>query len=183
MNGLVLPYGGRTPRLAPDVFVAATAAVVGDAEIGAASSVWFGATVRGDMGLIRIGAGTNIQDGSVIHVTSGGGDVSIGDEVTVGHLAIVHACTLADLCLIGMGACLLDGVTVETRAMVAAGALVTPGKRVPGGQLWAGSPARYKRDLTAGEIDEIAESARHYAALAADYRAATPLPRPGSSAR
>ena len=171
MSGLVLPHRGRTPRLAGDVFVAGNAAVVGDVEIGAGSSVWFGATVRGDLAEIRIGLRTNIQDGSVVHVTAGSPGVSIGDDVTVGHLAIIHACTLEDVCLVGMGACLMDGATVESRAMVAAGALVAPGKRVPSGQLWAGAPARYRRDLTDREIDEIAESARHYAELAAEYKA------------
>jgi carbonic anhydrase/acetyltransferase-like protein (isoleucine patch superfamily) len=158
------------PKIAEDVFVAPNAAVIGNTEIGAGASVWFAASVRGDLNEIRIGARTNVQDGAVVHVTPETGPTHIGDDVTIGHLAILHACTLEDLCLIGMGACLLDGVVVERHAMVAAGALVTPGKRVPSGQLWAGSPAKHMRDLSQQEIAEIAESADHYRELAIEYR-------------
>ena len=171
MSGLILPYRGRRPAIAKGVFVAPNAAVIGDTEIGAGSSVWFSATVRGDVQEIRIGAHTNVQDGAVIHVTRETGPTHIGDDVTVGHLAVLHACTLENLCLIGMSACLLDGVVVERHAMVAAGALVTPGKRIPSGQLWAGRPARHMRDLSEQEIAEIAESAEHYHDLAAEYLA------------
>lgn len=172
MTGLVLPYRGRMPSIADGVFIAANASVIGDTEIGPGASVWFAATVRGDVQSIRIGARTNIQDGAVVHVTRETGPTRIGDDVTIGHAAILHACTLEDLCLIGMGACLLDGVVVERGAMVAAGALVTPGKRVPSGQLWAGRPAKPMRELREQEIDDIAESAAHYGSLAAEYLAA-----------
>jgi carbonic anhydrase/acetyltransferase-like protein (isoleucine patch superfamily) len=171
-GGVVMPYKGITPTLAGDVYIAPTAAVIGDVHIGAGSSVWFAATVRGDVNEIRIGARTNVQDGSTIHVTTGGHGTYIGDDVTVGHNAILHACTIENLCLIGMGACLMDGVVVESRAMVAAGALVTPNKRIPAGQLWAGSPARFMRALKEDELAELEESARHYAELAAEYRRA-----------
>jgi gamma-carbonic anhydrase len=169
-GGVVMPYKGITPTIAADVYVAPTAAVIGDVHIGAGSSIWFAATVRGDVNEIRIGARTNVQDGSTIHVTTGGHGTYIGDDVTIGHNAIIHACTIESLCLIGMGACLMDGVVVESRAMVAAGALVTPNKRVPAGQLWGGAPARYMRALKEQELAELAESARHYAELAAHYR-------------
>ncbi|MSP21054.1 MAG: gamma carbonic anhydrase family protein [Alphaproteobacteria bacterium] len=169
-TGIVLPYKGVAPALAPDVFIAPTAAVIGDTHIGAGSSVWFAATVRGDVNEIRIGARTNIQDGTTVHVTTGGHGTYIGNDVTVGHNAIIHACTIEDLCLIGMGACLMDGVVVEKNAMVAAGALVTPNKRIPSGQLWAGAPARFMRVLLPEELAEIAESAQHYADLAQAYR-------------
>ena len=165
----VLAHHGVTPVLGAGVFVAGNATVIGDTVIGPGSSVWYAATVRGDVNEIRIGARTNIQDGTVIHVTTGGHGTYVGDDVTVGHLAILHACTLEDRVLIGMGACLMDGAVVEHDAMVAAGALLTPGKRVPSGELWAGSPARHKRDLTPEEIADIAHSAVHYAELAASY--------------
>lgn len=172
MAGLILPYRGVVPTLAPDVWVAPNAAVIGDAEIGAGSGVWFACTVRGDVNEIRIGAGTNIQDGTVIHVSKDGQGTYIGDGVTIGHAAIVHACTLGDGCFIGMQACIMDDAEVEAGAMVAAGALVTPGKRVLSGQLWTGRPARHTRDLTEREAAYIPESACRYAALAADYLAA-----------
>ena len=165
----VLPHHGVAPVLAADVFVAVNATVIGDTVIGAASSVWYAATVRGDVNEIRIGARTNVQDGTVIHVTTDGHGTYVGDDVTIGHLAILHACTLEDRVLIGMGACLMDGAVVEHDAMVAAGALLTPGKRVPSGQLWAGSPAKHKRNLTPEEIADIARSAAHYAELAASH--------------
>ena len=166
----MLAFGDQVPRIGDDVFVAAGAVVIGDTEIGAGSSIWFNAVVRGDVNEIRIGAGTNIQDGTIVHVTTDGHGTYIGNDVTVGHNAIIHACTIHDRSLIGMGACLLDGAVVESGAMVAAGALVTPGKTVPSGQLWAGSPARFMRDLNAAGLAEIEESASHYADLARAYR-------------
>lgn len=169
-GGVVMPYKGVTPTLAADVYIAPTAAVIGDVHIGAGSSVWFAATVRGDVNEIRIGARTNVQDGCTIHVTTGGHGTYVGDDVTIGHNAILHACTIENRCLIGMGACLMDGVVVERGAMVAAGALVTPNKRILAGQLWAGSPARFMRALKENELAELEESARHYAELAAEYR-------------
>ncbi len=126
--------------------------------------------MRGDVNEIRIGARTNVQDGTTVHVTTGGHGTYIGNDVTIGHNAIIHACTIEDLCLIGMGACLMDGVVVEKNAMVAAGALVTSNKRVPSGQLWAGSPAKFMRTLRPAELTEIAASAHHYAELAQAYR-------------
>ncbi len=168
-SGVVMSHKGITPKIASDVFIAPTAAVIGDVHIGAGSSVWFAATVRGDVNEIRIGARTNVQDGTTIHVTTGGHGTYIGDDVTIGHNAIIHACTIENLCLIGMGACLMDGVVVESKAMVAAGALVTPNKRIPSGQLWAGSPAKFMRALKENELAELEESAHHYAELAAEY--------------
>src|SRR5690606_27614238 len=123
----------------------------GDVTVGAETGIWFGCVLRGDVDRIRIGARTNIQDGTVVHVSHRDGPTVIGDEVTVGHLALLHACTLEDRSFVGMKACVMDGAVVESGAMVAAGALVTPGKRVPSGQLWAGSPARPMRDLTEAE--------------------------------
>lgn len=169
-GGLVLPYRDLWPTLHDSVFVAATATVIGDVAIGANSSLWFGAVVRGDVNEIRIGAGSNVQDGTIIHVTKGGRGTYIGDGVTVGHAAVLHACTLEDASFVGMGATLLDGVVVETGGMVAAGALVPPGKRVRAGELWAGSPAKAMRALKPAEAANIPETAARYAALAREYR-------------
>ncbi len=172
MSGLLLPYRGRRPRLAADVFIAPGASLIGDVEIGAGSSVWFACVVRGDVNVVRIGAGSNLQDGSVIHVSRReGGRTTIGDHVTIGHMALIHACTLEDGSFVGMRAVIMDEAVVESGAMVAAGALVTPGKRVPSGQLWAGSPARFLRDLKPDELDLITYLSEHYAKLAAAYLA------------
>ena len=170
MTGIVQPYRGILPTIHPSVFIAPTAAVIGDVHIGPETNIWYGTVVRGDVNHIRIGARTNLQDGTMVHVTGGGHATYIGDDITVGHHAILHACTLEDLCFIGMQACVMDGAVVESRAMVAAGALVTPGKRVPSGQLWAGNPARYKRDLTEEEIGYFPVSATKYAKLGQEYR-------------
>ena len=172
MTGFVLPYRNRLPKIADDVFIAPTASVIGNVEIGSRSSIWFGTVVRGDVNEIRIGDNTNIQDNTVIHVTRNGLGTYIGSGVTVGHMAILHACTLEDGSFIGMGAKLLDGVVVETDAMVAAGSLVTMGKRVKRGELWAGSPARCLRQLTPEERRSFPDINAHYADLAAEYRTA-----------
>lgn len=171
---MILKYKNIEPTVDPTAFIAPTAAVIGDVEIGAGSSIWSGCTVRGDVERIRIGRDTNVQDNSVIHTTSArdgnpGIPTLIGDGVTVGHGAILHACTLEDGCFIGMQALVMDGAVVETGAMVAAGALVAPGKRVKAGELWAGRPAKFTRPLRPAEADWIPRSAVHYAKLAADY--------------
>jgi carbonic anhydrase/acetyltransferase-like protein (isoleucine patch superfamily) len=155
------------------VFVAPTAAVIGNVVVGPGSSLWYQVVVRGDVNSIRIGANVNLQDGTVVHVSRrpGGGTI-IGDDVTAGHLVLIHACTIEPRAFIGMRATVMDGAVVESDAMVAAGALVTPGKRVARGQLWAGQPARFMRDLTAEEIAYNAATAAHYRGLAAEHRAA-----------
>ncbi|HEX6981048.1 MAG TPA: gamma carbonic anhydrase family protein [Alphaproteobacteria bacterium] len=172
MSGLVLPYRDHVPRVAEGAFIAPNATVIGDVEIGPESSLWYGVIVRGDVNKIRIGARTNIQDGSMIHCTGMGGDFPtiIGDDVTIGHMVVLHGCTLEDKCMIGIKACVLDGAVVESGAMVAAGALVTPGKRVKRGELWGGSPARKLRDLTPDDIALIERLPGRYAALAAEHR-------------
>lgn len=163
------PYKGVMPKIAADVFIAPGAHVIGDVEIGAGSSVWFNAVIRGDVEPIRIGARTNIQDGTVIHVSDGLCPAIIGDDVLIGHKALLHGCTLEDRCMVSMGATVMDEAVVETGAMVAAGALVTPRKRVPTGQLWGGSPAAYMRDLNEAEMAFIVEGPRHYGELARAY--------------
>ncbi len=167
---LFLPYRTKTPVIAPDAFVAQNAAIIGDVVVGAESSIWYGCTVRGDVNNIIIGTRTNIQDGSVIHVSSYTQGTYVGDDVTVGHSALLHACTIGNRVLVGMQACVMDDAQVGDDTIIAAGALVTPGKIVPSGQLWAGRPARYIRDLTDQDREMIAVSAQKYAELAAEYR-------------
>jgi carbonic anhydrase/acetyltransferase-like protein (isoleucine patch superfamily) len=169
-RGLVIPFGGKTPQLAPDVWIAPTAVVTGDLVMGAGCSVWYGAVIRADVHAVRIGEGTNVQDGAVLHVTTGKWPLMIGNRVTIGHRAVLHGCTVEDESLIGMGAIVLDGAVVETGAMVAAGALVSPGKRVTSGWLWAGVPARPVRELTAEEKRYLGWSSTHYTKLAAQYK-------------
>lgn len=169
MSGVILPFKGAVPKIAATAFIAPTAAVIGDVVIGAGSSIWFATVVRGDVHEIRIGERTNIQDGTVVHVTRGKSGTYIGSGITIGHGAILHACTLGDDCFIGMGATVMDGVVVESGAMVAAGALVTPGKRVKAGELWAGSPAKFLRPLSDAEIAFFPQSAQGYVDLAAEY--------------
>ena len=166
----ILPYGGKAPRLAASAFLAEGSVVVGDVEIGDASSLWFGAIVRGDVNHVRIGARTNVQDQSMVHVTGGTHPTVVGDEVTVGHRAVLHGCTVHDRCLIGIGAIVLDGAVVGPDAMVGAGALVPPGMVVPPGKLVLGAPARVKRDLTPEELASLRSSAARYAGYAAVYR-------------
>ncbi len=156
------------PEIAPSAFVDDSAVVTGNVVIGADSSVWPMCSVRGDIHSIRIGERSNIQDGSILHVTHdsefapGGNALSIGDDVTVGHNAVIHACTVEDLCLIGMGSVILDGAVIKAGAMVGAGSLVSPGKVLEGGYLWLGSPAKRARELSDREKAFLAYSAAHY---------------------
>lgn len=166
----ILPFGDMHPAIAPDAFVAPNATVIGDTEIGARSSIWFGVVIRGDVNSIRIGSDTNIQDGSVVHVTRAKFATEIGSGVTIGHLALVHGCRLEDNCFVGMQATVMDGCVIEGQGMLAAGALLTPGKRIAAGELWAGRPAKLMRRLDTDELRNITETAAHYARLAAAYR-------------
>lgn len=176
MAAIIQAFGEAYPEIAGDAFIADGSAIIGDVKIGAESSIWFGAILRGDVNYIRIGARTNIQDGTIIHVTTHGNPTLIGDEVTVGHGAVLHACTLEDRSFIGMRACLLDGVVVEEGGMVAAGALVTENKRVKRGELWAGVPAKPMRMMSEEEIAAIGKSATHYAKIALAYRGGPAYP-------
>jgi carbonic anhydrase/acetyltransferase-like protein (isoleucine patch superfamily) len=166
-----LPFRDRQPRISPDAWVAANAVIIGDTEIAAGANIWFGCVLRGDIAPIHVGVNTNIQDGTVVHVSSKLKEgTRIGANVTIGHMALIHACTLEDASFVGMKACVMDGAVVETGAWVAAGAVVTPGKRVPTGQLWAGTPAKYLRDLTPEEARYIEHLPKQYARLAQEYR-------------
>lgn len=162
---------GKRPVLGRGVFLAETCAVIGDVELGDEASVWYGAVVRGDVMPIRIGARTNIQDNTVIHVTSGKYGTVIGADCTIGHAAIIHACTVEEFCLVGMGATLLDGCVIGRGSFVGAGALVTPGTVIPPGSLVLGSPAKVKRPITDDEREQIEYGAAHYVELTRDYLA------------
>jgi len=163
------PFKGISPQLGRDVFIVDSAEVIGDVQIGERSSLWFNVVVRGDVNFIRIGQRTNIQDGSVVHVTHKKHPTVIGDDVTIGHNVTLHGCRVGHRCLIGMGAVIMDAAIVEDDAMVAAGALVTPGTVVKSGSLYAGSPARLKRQLTAEEITGLKQSAENYLSYVAAY--------------
>jgi len=173
MSGLIIPFDGHVPQIAADAFIAPTATIIGDVEIGTASSVWYGCTVRGDVNHIRIGHSSNIQDHTVIHVDRRKFPAIIGDHVLVGHMCIIHGCTLEDGSFVGMNATVMDGCVVESGGMVAAGALLTPGKRVGRGELWGGRPAKFMRNLTDEQIAGFREATDHYARLAARHKAAT----------
>ncbi len=166
----VYSLGALSPTVAPDVFIAPGAQVIGDVTIGAGSSIWFNCVLRGDGNFIRIGERTNIQDGSVVHITRKTHGTTIGNDVLVGHMAIIHGCTLEDSSFVGLGAIVMDACVIETDAMLAAGALLTPGKRIERGQMWAGRPAKYVRDLTADEIARNRAGSAGYATLAQHFR-------------
>ncbi len=168
----VLPWNGKVPCLAPDVWIADGVCLIGDVSIGSGSSVWYNSVIRADVHWIRIGEGTNVQDLCVLHVTHERFPLSIGNNVTVGHRAIVHGARIEDCVLIGMGACVLDGAHIEPYSIVAAGAVVRPGMHVPSGVLVAGVPARVVRELTPEERKQLEWSAQHYRELAAQYRQA-----------
>jgi carbonic anhydrase/acetyltransferase-like protein (isoleucine patch superfamily) len=171
----VRPYLDATPRLGAGVYVDPAALVIGDVVLGDDASLWPFAVARGDVHYIRIGARTNVQDGAVLHVTHdgeytpGGFPLVIGDDVTIGHGAIVHACTVHDACLIGMNATVLDGAIVGKHSMIGAGAVVPPGKIVGEGELWVGNPARKVRLMSELEIERLYYSARHYVKLKNNY--------------
>jgi len=169
LTPVILPYEGTLPRIAAPSFVAPGVVLVGDVTIAEEASIWFGCVLRGDVNDIRIGARTNIQDGTVVHVASNGQGAHVGARVTVGHMALIHACTIEDDAFIGMKACVMDDAVVESGAMVAAGAVVTPGKRVIAGQLWAGIPAKPVRALTEAERAANRRSADHYWTVAQRY--------------
>jgi carbonic anhydrase/acetyltransferase-like protein (isoleucine patch superfamily) len=163
------PHKGVWPTLGRDVFVAPGARIIGDVVLGDQSSVWFNCVLRGDVHQVRIGARSNIQDGTVIHVTRRNHGTFIGEDVLIGHMALVHGCTLERGAFVGMGAVIMDGCVIEEDGMIAAGGMLTPGKRIGARQMWAGRPARYVRDLTADELKYHADAVAHYVRLAKSY--------------
>lgn len=163
-------YKDQSPRLAPDVFVAPGAVVIGDVEIGAGSSVWFGTVIRGDVHHIRIGERTNIQDQCMLHVTGGRFPLVLGNDCTLGHRVTLHGCTLEDFAFIGIGATVLDNCRVGEFAMLGAGSLLPPGKEIPARKLAIGSPAKVVRDITPEEEAMIRRTAASYRERGAEYR-------------
>ncbi|HLM54318.1 MAG TPA: gamma carbonic anhydrase family protein [Pseudoxanthomonas sp.] len=174
------PYLGRLPTLGQRVHVDHAATVIGAVELGDDVSIWPGCVLRGDVNHIRIGARTNVQDGSIVHVShhspynDAGRPTLIGEDVTIGHGTIVHACAIGNRCLIGMGVRILDGASVATHGFVGAGAVVGPGKRVGEAELWLGNPARFARHLSDREIESLLYSAQHYVRLKDQYLQSAP---------
>jgi carbonic anhydrase/acetyltransferase-like protein (isoleucine patch superfamily) len=167
---MILTVAGKTPALGSRVWLAPDATLIGDVVLGDRASVWFGSVLRGDVGKIRIGAETNVQDLCVIHVDSGGFDCTLGDRVTIGHRVVLHGCTVGSLALIGIGSIVLNGAEIGEETMIGAGSLVTQGAKIPSGVLALGSPAKVKRPLTAEERAELRESAARYVGHTALYR-------------
>ena len=168
---IIRSFGNKTPSLGEGCFVAETAVVIGDVEVGPRSSVWYGVVLRGDVHHIRIGEEVSVQDNTVVHVTSGQNPTIVGNRVTIGHSVVLHGCTVGDECLIGMGAVIMDRAVIGKNCVVGAGALVTPGTEIPEGHLALGSPAKVSRPLTDDELHWVSSSAKHYVDLAARYLA------------
>ena len=176
----LLPYLGQMPNIHQSAFIANNATITGKVNIGEKSSVWFGCILRGDVTSINIGSHSNIQDACILHGTrpnhaqnktgKNGAPVFVGNYVTVGHSAIIHACEVQDYAFVGMGSIVMDLAVIEQYAMLAAGAVLTPGKVIKSKQIWAGNPAKYLRDMTQTELDYIKISAENYVELAMQYQ-------------
>ena len=167
---MIKPFNNINPAIHETAYIADDAIVIGDVEIGENASVWFGSILRGDVNFIRIGAGTNIQDGSVIHVSSKDHPTILEHEITVGHRVTLHGCYIETGCLIGIGSIILDGARIGKNSLVAAGSLVTPNTQIPPGSMVMGSPAKVKRALTDDEIVKIGQNVRNYIELSAIYK-------------
>lgn len=170
MDTLIISFKEISPKIDPTAFVAHDANIIGDVEIGEDASVWFGSILRGDVNYIRIGARTNIQDQTIIHVSSKGLPTIVEEEVTVGHRVTLHACHVERGCLIGIGAILMDGVRVGASSLVGAGSLLTPGTKIPPRSLVIGSPGRVKRELTEVELASLQNSWQNYVKLKDQYK-------------
>jgi len=166
---MIKPFLETSPLVHSTVFVAEDAFVIGDVEIGEDSSVWYGSVIRGDVNYIRIGARTNIQDQSVIHVNTGTHPTILEDEITVGHRVTLHGCYVESGCLVGIGAIVLDGARIGRNSLVAAGSLVTPNTQIPPHSLVMGAPAKVKRELTAEELNSMTQNWQHYVELKDQY--------------
>ncbi len=162
---MIKPFNSIYPKIRETAFIADDAIVIGDVEIGENASVWYGSIIRGDVNFIRIGARTNIQDGTIIHVSSKTHSTFLEDEITVGHRVTLHGCYVERGCLIGIGAVLMDGVRVGANSLVGAGSLLTPGTQIPPRSLVLGSPAKVKRELTDDELAYLDKSWRNYVEL------------------
>ena len=168
-RGLIRAFGGNSPAVDPSAFVADNSTIIGDVTVGARASIWFGAVLRGDVFYIRVGEESSIQDNTVIHVTHGRYGTEVGARCTIGHSVTLHGCTVGDLCIVGMGAVILDQASIGDQCIIGAGALVTPGTKIPPKHLAVGSPARPKRPLTDEELEWLGSSAEHYVELAKRY--------------
>ena len=166
---MILEHEGKRPLLGPGCYVAPTATLIGDLEMGEGSSAWFNTVVRADVHYIRIGCDTNVQDMTMLHVTNGRFPLTIGDQVTIGHRALVHGATLGDRILVGMGAIILDGAVIGSDSIVAAGALVAEGATFPPGSVIMGAPAKRVRGVTAKDRERIEEGYKSYHRLCAKY--------------
>ncbi len=164
----IIPFGGKTPKIHDSAFIAPGCRIIGDVEIGPDVSVWYNCVIRADVNHIRIGARTNIQDGSVVHCDSpdeanpAGWPTIIGEDVLIGHMAMVHGCDLKDRAFVGLGAIVMSGAVIESDGMLAAGAMLTGGKTIGSRQLWAGRPAKFMRDLGDAQIEDMQEGVAHY---------------------
>ncbi|MDT5122789.1 MAG: hypothetical protein QOC96_2271 [Acidobacteriota bacterium] len=167
---MIRPFRGKHPQIHPTAYIEESAQVIGDVIIGEQSSVWFNATVRGDVFYIRIGRRTNVQDGTVIHVSNGTHETILEDEVTIGHNVTLHGCYVERGSLIGIGAIVMDGVRIGAQSLVAAGSLLTPGTQIPPRSLVMGSPARVKRSLTDEEVAGLAVFWQNYVGYIEMYR-------------
>lgn len=168
-GGMLYPFNGVWPKVADDCFIAPGARVIGDVEIGSGSSIWFNVVIRGDVGQIRIGKNTNVQDGTVIHVSSGGIHTTIGDDVLIGHMALVHGTTIDDGGFVGFHASTMDNSHIGANGMLAAGSLLSPGKQIGEAELWMGRPAKFVRKLDAEALKKNKAGTDGYARIAAQY--------------
>jgi carbonic anhydrase/acetyltransferase-like protein (isoleucine patch superfamily) len=166
---MLRPYRGRLPVVDPSAYIDDSAQVIGDVTLGAESSVWMNVVIRGDVNVIRIGARSNVQDGTVVHVMNGTHPTRLGDDVTIGHGALIHGCTVKDRVLIGMGAIVLNGAVVGEDSIVAAGTLVTEGTVIPPRSMVMGSPGKVRRPLTDAEVASILVYSRNYVGYRLDY--------------
>jgi carbonic anhydrase/acetyltransferase-like protein (isoleucine patch superfamily) len=171
MTFIILPYKYIYPDIHDNTFIAPNTSIIGKVSVGEGTNIWYGAVLRGDVQSITIGKDTNIQDGTVIHLTTGGQGTHIGDRVTIGHQALLHDCTIHDEAYVGMQSLVMDKAVVESRAFLAAGSLVPPGKRIPSGQLWGGRPAKFMRDLNDDDYKTIQWSWKHYRELGLEHKA------------
>lgn len=174
----IIALDGKTPRIHPSAFIAPGCRIIGDVEIGPDVSIWYNCVIRADVNFIRIGARSNVQDGTVIHCDSpddrhpAGCPTILGEDVLIGHMAMIHGCTIEDRGFIGLGTIVMSGAYVESDGMLAAGALLTPGKRIAAGQLWGGRPAAYMRDLTDEAIAGMRSGVHHYVLNGQEHKAA-----------
>ena len=168
-GGMLYPFRGKWPEIAADCFIAPGARIIGDVKIDAGSSVWFNVVIRGDVGQVRIGKNTNIQDGTVIHVSSGGIDTHIGDDVLIGHMAMIHGTTIENGGFVGFNGSMMDNSRISSQGMLAAGSLLSPGKNIGARELWIGRPAKFSREMNEVELANNVVGSDRYKKIAKEY--------------